>query len=191
MPRAGPVPLQHRPCCGVCLLQAAACPVVWRGWPRAPPAGGSSKGWLLLVMPGLAVHTGRARGRAATRRDPTFQAPAPRLAWQLDPLQGLPGGAISLPDEGGCSHHAHDHEQPGPSRGTGNSPGVRAGSALGGRRARHTQLTHGKRSAWRQWRIRGVRKSPSHVQLFATHGLYSLQARALEWVAFSFSRGSF
>ena len=113
--------------------------MVGRGWPRAPPAGGSSKRGRLLLMPGLAVRTGRARGQAGTRWDPTFQAPAPQLAWQLDPLQGLPGGAISLPDEGGCSHHAYDHEQPGPGRGAGNGSDVRAGSVVGNQHAKHTQ----------------------------------------------------
>ena len=113
--------------------------MVGRGWPRAPPAGGSSKRGHLLLMPGLAVRTGRARGQAGTRWDPTFQAPAPQLAWQLDPLQGLPGGAISLPDEGGCSHHAYDHEQPGPGRGAGNGSDVRAGSVVGNQHAKHTQ----------------------------------------------------
>lgn len=113
--------------------------MVGRGWPRAPPLVGAPRGGRLLLMPGLAVRTGRARGRAGPRRDPTFQAPAPRRAWQLDPLQGLSSGAVSLPDKGGCSHHAYDHEQPGPGRGAGKGPDVRAGSVVGTQHVKHTQ----------------------------------------------------
>ena len=125
----------------LCFIPVGACPpgreggLGGKGPAQRRSACGTTSCWefpgAFCGMPGLAVHLGL--GPSCSRKEACAR-PSSGLA-AAPPLQGLPRGAVPLPHESGRSHHAHDHEQPGPCRGPGKGrgtgPGARGGNGAG------------------------------------------------------------
>lgn len=129
--RMNRVHLQEGPqlCFAVRFIPVGACPLGTegslggRGPAQSRRAVGTTSCWefqgAFCGMPGLAVHLcAQPRLGPSFSRKEACARPSSGLA-AAPPLQGLPSGAVPLPDESGCSYHAHGHEQPGPCRGPG------------------------------------------------------------------------